>query len=208
MHCIHGLWATLWFLASVDAFSQQQYQRGCGAPLRPLSALPPPPPATPTTLINQRRWALVTLGTGLGVGFVKDAIAEGAWNVVKERQQPQVRNFRLPLAVGLGTCCPCDVLGEGDYEDVGGEGDYEDVGDCTPTFGQVSEGLHAGYRLIDTASHYKNERSVGLAVVNAVESGVVAREDILVCTKVWMDDLGYERTQTSQKSSLSLCNLP
>ena len=56
------LWASLWFLASVEPFSnfsQQQYQRGCGAPLRPLSALPPPP-ATPT-LINQRRWFLATL---------------------------------------------------------------------------------------------------------------------------------------------------
>jgi hypothetical protein len=123
-----------------------------------------PPAATPTALINQRRWALATLETALAVGFVKDAIAEGAWNVVKEREQPRVRNFWL---LGLGTCCPCDVLSEGDYEDVGGEGDYEDVGDCTPTFGQVSEGIHAGYRFIDTASHYKYERSVGLAVVNA-----------------------------------------
>ncbi len=48
--------------------------------------------------------------------------------------------------------------------------------------------LQAGYRLIDTAKLYGNERDVGIAVK---ESGI-PREDVFVTTKLWNRDHGYE----------------
>ena len=52
----------------------------------------------------------------------------------------------------------------------------------------VSTALEAGYRLIDTAKMYGNERDVGIAVR---ESGI-PREEIFVTTKLWNSDHGIE----------------
>jgi len=52
----------------------------------------------------------------------------------------------------------------------------------------VGSALEIGYRLIDTAKLYGNERDVGAAVR---ESGI-PREEIFVTTKLWNDDHGYE----------------
>jgi diketogulonate reductase-like aldo/keto reductase len=52
----------------------------------------------------------------------------------------------------------------------------------------VEHALKIGYRLIDTAKMYGNERDVGAAVR---ESGI-PRKDIFVTTKLWNDDHGYE----------------
>ncbi|MDE7288621.1 MAG: aldo/keto reductase [Oscillospiraceae bacterium] len=62
----------------------------------------------------------------------------------------------------------------------------------------VSEALEAGYRMIDTASSYINEKAVGRAVKN---SGI-PRGEIFVTTKVWVQDFGYENTKKSVMSSL------
>lgn len=48
-----------------------------------------------------------------------------------------------------------------------------------------------GYRLIDTASSYKNEKAVGEAIR---ESGV-DRKELFITTKVYMQDMGYDRTR-------------
>ncbi|KUF42009.1 oxidoreductase [Myroides marinus] len=61
--------------------------------------------------------------------------------------------------------------------------------------------LATGYRHIDTASFYKNEKSIGRAIA---KSGV-AREDLFVTTKLWNEDRGYE--QTLKAFELSLSNL-
>jgi diketogulonate reductase-like aldo/keto reductase len=56
------------------------------------------------------------------------------------------------------------------------------------TRGAVREALRVGYRHIDTARIYGNEKDVGFAVR---ESGVPRRE-IFVTTKLWNDDQGYD----------------
>lgn len=61
----------------------------------------------------------------------------------------------------------------------------------------VTAALRAGYRHIDTAAIYKNEESVGQALV---ESGI-AREEIFLTTKVWGDDRGYEQTKAAFATS-------
>ena len=54
----------------------------------------------------------------------------------------------------------------------------------------VAAALDAGYRHIDTAAGYFNEREVG----HAVASSGLAREDVFVTTKLWNADQGYDST--------------
>jgi len=58
------------------------------------------------------------------------------------------------------------------------------------TTAAVRTALETGYRLIDTAAAYGNEREVGQAIA---DSGL-AREDVFIETKVWISDYGDEAT--------------
>ncbi len=62
----------------------------------------------------------------------------------------------------------------------------------------VLEAIRAGYRLIDTAAAYGNEEAVG----RAIKSSGVAREEMFVTTKVWIQDAGLERTKQAFERSL------
>ena len=62
----------------------------------------------------------------------------------------------------------------------------------------VLAALKSGYRLIDTAACYGNERAVGQAVK---ESGL-ARSDMFLVSKVWIQDAGYEKTLASFEKTL------
>lgn len=60
--------------------------------------------------------------------------------------------------------------------------------------------LEAGYRLIDTATLYQNEKSIG----EAIRESCRKREDIFITTKVWNDDQGFEKTLRAYDHSLKL----
>lgn len=62
----------------------------------------------------------------------------------------------------------------------------------------VLDALKVGYRHIDTAQSYFNEEEVG----NAIKKSKIAREDIFLTTKVWIEHYGYEQTKASIKESL------
>ena len=62
----------------------------------------------------------------------------------------------------------------------------------------VLHALKTGYRMIDTAACYGNERAVGAAVR---ESGI-PREEIFRVSKVWIQDAGYEQTMHSFAKTL------
>jgi 2,5-diketo-D-gluconate reductase A len=70
-----------------------------------------------------------------------------------------------------------------------------DAAECERT---VIDAIQQGYRLIDTAASYLNEAAVGRAVSN---SGV-AREDLFVTSKLWVQDTGYESTRLAIDKSL------
>jgi diketogulonate reductase-like aldo/keto reductase len=67
-----------------------------------------------------------------------------------------------------------------------GFGVFQTPADVTQA--SVEEALRVGYRLVDTAAAYMNEREVGAAIA---ASGV-ARPDLFVQTKVWVSDYGYD----------------
>jgi len=54
----------------------------------------------------------------------------------------------------------------------------------------VEAALATGYRHIDTAAAYGNEREVG----QAIQSSGVGREEVFVETKIWISDYGYGET--------------
>ncbi|MER7248702.1 aldo/keto reductase [Kribbella sp. NPDC000426] len=54
----------------------------------------------------------------------------------------------------------------------------------------VSAALEAGYRHVDTAAAYGNEREVG----QAIHDSGLARDELFVETKVWISDYGYAET--------------
>lgn len=66
----------------------------------------------------------------------------------------------------------------------------------------VTWALEAGYRHIDTAKTYGNEKEVGEAVRN---SGI-KREEIFITTKLWNDDHGYESALKAFDKSLKTLN--
>lgn len=62
----------------------------------------------------------------------------------------------------------------------------------------VLNALNIGYRMIDTAACYGNERAVG----EAIKASGIARSDLFLVSKVWIQDAGYEQTKQSFAKTL------
>ncbi|MDU0204710.1 aldo/keto reductase [Paenibacillus sp. MAH-36] len=67
----------------------------------------------------------------------------------------------------------------------------------------VYDAIVAGYRLIDTAASYLNEEAVG----RGIKRSGVAREELFITTKLWVQDTGYERTKKAFEKSLQRLQL-
>lgn len=67
----------------------------------------------------------------------------------------------------------------------------------------VAEAIEVGYRLIDTAASYMNEEAVG----TGLRASGVAREQLFVTSKLWVQEAGYERTQKAIERSLKKLQL-
>jgi diketogulonate reductase-like aldo/keto reductase len=79
------------------------------------------------------------------------------------------------LALNNGVAMP--ILGLGVFQSPPAE-----------TTAAVEAALAAGYRLIDTAASYDNEREVG----EAIRASGIDRGELFVTTKLWMSDYGYD----------------
>jgi diketogulonate reductase-like aldo/keto reductase len=66
------------------------------------------------------------------------------------------------------------------------------------TTAAVETALRVGYRLIDTAAAYDNEREVG----EGIRRSGVDRDEIFVSTKLWISDYGYDAAQIGFDASL------
>lgn len=71
----------------------------------------------------------------------------------------------------------------------------------------VLDAIGTGYRLLDTASSYKNEEAVGSAVKKAIAAGMVKREDLFITTKAYIQQMGYEKTVQAFYESLNKLRL-
>lgn len=64
----------------------------------------------------------------------------------------------------------------------------------------VEDAIASGYRMIDTAQAYGNERGVGAGI----KASGVARDDLFIVSKVWVSNYGEGTTYDSIKRSLGL----
>lgn len=67
----------------------------------------------------------------------------------------------------------------------------------------VIDAVDSGYRLIDTAAAYMNEEAVG----NAVKKCGVAREDLFITTKLWVQDADYDSAKKAFETSMQKLGL-
>lgn len=80
------------------------------------------------------------------------------------------------------------ILGYGVYQ-------IDDLSECKRG---VASALDDGYRLIDTAACYGNERAVG----DALSEAAIPREEVSLSSKVWIQQNGYEGTMQSFEKTL------
>lgn len=71
-----------------------------------------------------------------------------------------------------------------------------------PDFNQceqsVSDAIESGYRLIDTAAAYMNEKAVG----EAIKKSSIPREELFITTKLWVQDSSYDDAKKAVQTSL------
>ena len=75
------------------------------------------------------------------------------------------------------------ILGFGVYQ-------VPDYNECKKS---ILTALETGYRSIDTAQAYGNEKAVG----DAIKESGIPREEIFVTTKLWISDYGYDKARAA-----------
>lgn len=85
------------------------------------------------------------------------------------------------------------ILGFGVYQ-------IQDYDECKKA---VLNAIETGYRLIDTAASYKNEKAVG----DAIKESGINRKELFITTKLWIQKNGYEDTKKAFNNSLEKLQL-
>lgn len=67
----------------------------------------------------------------------------------------------------------------------------------------VLDAIETGYRLLDTAASYGNEQAVG----NAIRKSGVARDELFITTKLWVQDASYDGAKQAFERSLDKLQL-
>ena len=91
-------------------------------------------------------------------------------------------SLKSAVSLSNGTKMPC--LGFGTWQSLDGDEAYN----------AVLSALRLGYRHIDTATAYGNEKSVGRAIADFLKEGSVKRSELFITTKLWNEEHGYENT--------------
>jgi diketogulonate reductase-like aldo/keto reductase len=97
--------------------------------------------------------------------------------------------FLMDVQLNNGVSMPSPGFGTGAI--CGWQADNDDVAEV------VTEAIKVGYRHLDTASIYGNERSVG----RAIQASGVGRDELFVVTKAWNTEYGYDQILRAFDSS-------
>jgi alcohol dehydrogenase (NADP+) len=108
-------------------------------------------------------------------------------------ESPALRMTRIPLNHGAG---PMPALGFGTL-----------IPDPAVTITATGAALEAGFRHLDCAERYRNEREVGSALQAGLAAGEIAREEIFVTTKLWNSNHRPERVEPAFEASLERLRL-
>lgn len=98
----------------------------------------------------------------------------------------ELNSLRSPLKLANGVEIP--GLGYGTYKS-----SNEEVTQA------VIDALAAGYRHIDTAAYYGNQKGIG----EALRQTDLSREDIFITSKVWNTDRGYDQTMAAFEKTIA-----
>ncbi|MGH2086366.1 aldo/keto reductase [Aerococcus urinaeequi] len=71
----------------------------------------------------------------------------------------------------------------------------------------VYQAIKVGYRLIDTATIYGNERETGQGIKRAIDEGLVRREDLFVTSKLFILQAPEEKAAETIEQSLNVMGL-
>jgi aldehyde reductase len=77
------------------------------------------------------------------------------------------------------------------------------IPDSAQTIAATRDALEAGFRHLDCAERYRNEREVGEALQAGLAAGGISRKDIFVTTKLWNSNHRPERVQPAFEASLN-----
>ena len=146
----------------------------------------------------QPRHVAAGVGAGLALWLL--------WRRLRRRQQDakagaSALHATVVLASAGGRAQPHAVLHTGRLMPLVGLGTWKaKPGDVERA---VRAAIEAGYRHIDTAAAYQNEREVGQALA---KSGL-RREDVYITTKLWNADQGYDSTLAAFDKSMERLGL-
>jgi alcohol dehydrogenase (NADP+) len=108
-------------------------------------------------------------------------------------QTADLRLKKIPLNNGLGQI---PALGFGTL-----------IPDPAVTFTATRDALEAGFRHLDCAERYRNEREIGDALQAALAAGKLKREEVFVTTKLWNTNHRPERVEPAFNGSLARLKL-
>lgn len=108
-------------------------------------------------------------------------------------QTPLHNNRIIMEKVKLNNGVEMPILGFGVFQ-------VTDLAECERS---VLDAISSGYRLIDTAQSYKNEEAVG----RAIKKSGLARHDLFITTKLWIQSTGYEGAKKAFENSLKKLQL-
>lgn len=102
----------------------------------------------------------------------------------------------------FGKAVPTVKLNNGVEMPILGFGVYQipDYDECKRA---VLDALETGYRLIDTASAYLNEKAVG----DAIKESGINRKELFITTKLWINNAGYENAKKGFEVSMEKLQL-
>src|SRR6201993_4595647 len=104
-----------------------------------------------------------------------------------------LRYTKIPLANGAGAI---PALGFGTL-----------IPDPVETIKATTAALEAGFRQLDSAERYRNEKEVGEAIQEVFKQGKIKREEVFIATKLWNSNHRPERVKPAFEASLKRLQL-
>jgi diketogulonate reductase-like aldo/keto reductase len=108
-------------------------------------------------------------------------------------EHDNLRYTKIPLANGAGAI---PALGFGTL-----------IPDPVETIKATIAALEAGFRQLDSAERYRNEKEVGEAIQEVFKEGKIKREDVFIATKLWNNNQRPERVKPAFEASLKRLQL-
>ena len=108
-------------------------------------------------------------------------------------ERDNLRYTKIPLTHGAGAM---PALGFGTL-----------IPDPVDTIKATKAALEAGFRQLDSAERYRNEKEVGEATQEVFKEGKIKREDVFIATKLWNNHHRPERVKPAFEASLKRLQL-